>query len=206
MPHSLDKLAALTDPSAARNPGGKPVNSKILFAALSGALVVSGCSSTPRAFAPTLTVPPPDQRALDQATADCSALYVAGKLDQNGRLASAGGAAGAGATAAAVGGATAAAVAGYGGLAVAAATIVLLPFAVVGGAVGMAKVKRAKKEKAIKIALAGCLKERGYDVTGWERLSKADAARARAMATAATAPATAQPSSSQAEEVSGSND
>jgi len=70
----------------------------------------------------------------------------------------------------------------------------------------MAKVKRAKKEKAIKIALAGCLKERGYDVTGWERLSKADAARARAMATAATAPATAQPSSSQAEEVSGSND
>src|SRR4249919_2270051 len=105
------------DAGAARGPGGKPVNSKMLFAVLAGALVASGCSSTPRAFAPTLSVHPADQRAFDQATADCSALFVAGKLDQNGRLASAGGAAGAGATAAAVGGATAAAVAGYGGLA-----------------------------------------------------------------------------------------
>jgi len=177
------------------------VKSKILFVALSGALFASGCSSTPRAFAPTLSPPPADQDAFDQATADCSALYVAGKLDQDGRLASAGGAAGAGATAAAVGGATAAAVAGYGGLAVAAATIVLLPFAVVGGAVGMAKVKRAKKEKAIKIALTGCLKERGYDVNGWARMSKADIARARAIAPAPTVPATAQPSA-----VAGSKD
>ena len=178
------------------------MNSKMLFVVLASSLFTSGCSSTPRPFAPTLTVAPADQLAFDQATADCSALYVAGKLDQNGRLASAGGAAGAGATAAAVGGATAAAVAGYGGLAVAAATIVLLPFAVVGGAVGMAKMKRAKKEKAIKIALTGCLKERGYDVTGWERMSKADIAHARAIAPAVTA----QPSSNQAGEVSGSKD
>jgi len=192
------------DAGAARCPGGKPVNSKILFVVLASSLFTSGCSSTPRAFAPTLAVPPADQLAFDQATADCSALFVAGKLDQNGRLASAGGAAGAGATAAAVGGATAAAVAGYGGLAVAAATIVLLPFAVVGGAVGMAKMKRAKKEKAIKIALTGCLKERGYDVTGWERMSKADIAHARAMAPAVTG--AAQPSSNQAGEVSGSKD
>jgi hypothetical protein len=155
------------------------VKSKVLAFVLAGALVTSGCSSTPRAFAPTLTTPPADQRAFDQANADCTALFVAGKLDQNGRLASAGGAAGAGATAAAVGGATAAAVAGYGGLAVAAATIVLLPFAVVGGAVGMAKMKRAKKEKAIKVALTGCLNERGYEVSGWRRLSKAEIAQVR---------------------------
>jgi hypothetical protein len=170
------------------------MNNRILFTVLAGALVTSGCSSTPRAFAPTLAAAPDDQRAFDQATADCSALLVAGKLDQDGRLASAGGAAGAGATAAAVGGATAAAVAGYGGLAVAAATIVLLPFAVVGGAVGVAKVKRAKKEKAIKVALAGCLKERGYDVNGWSRMSKAEIAQARAILPAVTVAETAQPS------------
>jgi hypothetical protein len=57
-------------------------------------------------------------------------------------------------------------------LAVASATIVLLPFAVVGGAVGMAKLKRAKKEKAIKTAMNGCLHERGYDVSQWEKAPK----------------------------------
>ena len=41
----------------------------------------------------------------------------------------------------------------------------LLPFAIVGGAVGMAKMKRAKKEKAIKTAMNGCLAERGYGVS-----------------------------------------
>ena len=125
-----------------------------------------------------LAAPPVDQSAFDQAYAECSQLFVAGKLDHSGRLASAGAGVAAGGTAAVAGGATAAAVAGYGGLAVASATIVLLPFVAIGGAIGMAKMKRTKKEKAIKSAMAGCLKERGYAVDGWTRLSKADIAKA----------------------------
>ncbi|MEO6432367.1 MAG: hypothetical protein ABIO29_00100 [Sphingomicrobium sp.] len=132
-------------------------------------VALSGCSSRPRSFAPTLSAPPADQAALDRAIADCQALFVAGKLDSNGRLASAGAAAGVGATTVVAGGATAAAVAGYGGLAVASATIVLLPFAIVGGAIGMSKMKRARKEKAIKAAMGGCLQERGFAVQGWTR-------------------------------------
>ena len=58
---------------------------------------------------------------------------------------------------------------GYVGMAAAAATVVLLPFAVVGGAWGMAKMKRAKKEAAIKEVIGGCLQERGYSVASWEK-------------------------------------
>lgn len=157
------------------------MNLKILSAAVLGtSVIVSGCSSRPRPYAPTLSAAPLDQRAFDQAYAECSELLVAGKLDQNGRLASAAGGAAAGGAGVAVGSATAVAVAGYGGMAVVAATVVLLPFAIVGGAVGMAKMKRAQKEKAIKTAMAGCLRERGYAIDGWTRLSKADIARAKA--------------------------
>lgn len=144
---------------------------------LAAAVVVQGCSSRPRAFAPTLAALPSgqatfDQAAFDQANATCSQLLVAGKLDQNGRLASAGVGAAASGAAMAVGTVSAAAVAGYSGLAVLGATIVLLPFAAIGGAVGMAKMKRAKKEKAIKAAMTGCLAERGYAVSGWEKVAK----------------------------------
>jgi hypothetical protein len=72
----------------------------------------------------------------------------------------------------AAGGATAAALGGYAGAAAAASTIVLLPFAIVGGAWGMAKMKRAKKERVIKAALGNCLHERGYEVAGWSRSLK----------------------------------
>ena len=144
---------------------------------VAASVVVQGCSSRPRAFAPTLAALPSgqatfDQAAFDQANATCSQLLVAGKLDQNGRLASAGVGAAASGAAMAVGTVSAAAVAGYSGLAVLGATIVLLPFAAIGGAVGMAKMKRAKKEKAIKAAMTGCLAERGYAVSGWEKVAK----------------------------------
>jgi hypothetical protein len=62
-----------------------------------------------------------------------------------------------------------AAAGGYAGLAAASATVVLLPFAILGGAWGMSRAKRAKKERAIKSALEGCLQERGYQVAGWAR-------------------------------------
>ena len=156
----------------------------VTVALLGVALCLAGCSSRPRQFQPMLAAPPAgqasfDQAAFDRAYATCSELLVAGKLDKNGRLASAGAGAAAAGTTAVVGGATAAAVAGYGGLAVASATIVLLPFALVGGAVGMAKAKRAKKEKAIKTAMTGCLAERGYVVTDWVRAKKTSGAAAR---------------------------
>ena len=150
---------------------------KAFVAIMSAAALLSGCSSRPRTFTPMLAAPPAGQPAFEQASFDaayatCRQLLVEGKLDQSGRLASAGGGAAAGGTAAALGGATAAAVAGYGGLAVASATIVLLPFAVIGGAIGMAKMKRAKKEKAIRMAMTGCLAERGYRVTDWVKARK----------------------------------
>ena len=150
---------------------------KLLIAAAAAAVLLQGCSSRPRAFAPTLAAPQSgqasfDQTAFDQAYATCSQLLVEGKLDHSGRLASAAGGAAAGGAGVAVGSATAAAVAGYGGMAVVAATVVLLPFAIVGGAIGMSKMKRAKKEKLIKTKMTGCLAERGYQVSTWVKARK----------------------------------
>lgn len=150
------------------------MNRIALLSAVAASVLLQGCSSKPREFTPTLAAPPSgnpsfDQASFDRAYAECNALLVQGKLDDTGRLSSAaGGAAATGATAA-VGGATAAAVAGYGGLAVAAATVVLLPVAAIGGAIGMSKMKRAKKERAIKAKMTGCLKERGFVVAEWAK-------------------------------------
>src|SRR5687768_4803908 len=122
----------------------------LLLAAACAGLLVQGCSSRPRSFNPTLAAAPADQAAFDSASAECTRLLVAGKLDSNGRLAS-------GAAGAAAGGAMMAAGAGlatsagmYTGAAIASATVVLIPFVAIGGAIGLAKMKRAKKEKAIR--------------------------------------------------------
>ncbi len=146
----------------------------VIAAALILCLGLQACSSRPREFEPRLSPPPTSQADFTAAYATCQQLLVAGKLDSSGRAASAAVGAGAGAGTAAVGSAAAAAAGGYGGLALASATIVLLPFAVLGGAWGMARAKRAKKERAIKTALAGCLQERGYQVTEWTRVAKKD--------------------------------
>jgi hypothetical protein len=160
----------------------------LLLAAACAGLLVQGCSSRPRTFNPTLSAAAPgqpafDQPAFDAAYATCNQLMVAGKLDSNGRLAS-------GAAGAAAGGAMMAAGAGlatsagmYTGAAIASATVVLIPFVAIGGAIGLAKVKRAKKEKAIKAAMGGCLRERGYAVASWDKAKKTR--RAAAPATAA---------------------
>jgi hypothetical protein len=58
------------------------------------------------------------------------------------------------------------------GAALASATVVLLPFAILGGAWGMSRAKRAKKERAIETALEGCLRERGYQIVGWSEGTK----------------------------------
>ncbi|QNM82764.1 hypothetical protein H8M03_12385 [Sphingomonas sabuli] len=142
---------------------------RMVLAIAAAAVAVSGCSSRPREFTPVLGYASADRAGFDAAYLECQQLLVAGKLDSTGRMASAGAGAAAGAATVAAGGTAAAAVGGYAGLAAASATIVLLPFAVLGGAWGMSRAKRAKKEKAIKLAMEGCLQERGYTVASWQK-------------------------------------
>ena len=144
----------------------------IIAGLLLPALALSACSSRPREFRPTLATAAANPSELDAAVAECRQLLVAGKLDSSGRVASgAAGVAASGATLAA--GTAAATTAGLaGGMAIASATVVLLPVALIGGAFGMAKIKRGKKERAIKTAMSGCLEERGYTVAGWTKAGK----------------------------------
>jgi hypothetical protein len=155
-----------------RDIGWGDMAKKLVAWAAIASIAIQGCSSRPREFRPVLAAPAPDQARFLADYAACQQLYVAGKLDAHGRSGSAGAGAAAGAGTAVAGGATAAAIGGYGGLAAASATIVLLPFAVLGGAWGMSRIKRAKKEQAIKAAITGCLKERGYQDVGWVRAQK----------------------------------
>ena len=148
------------------------MKSNVTLCALVCCLPLVGCSSKPREFTPTLAAPATSQADFDAAYATCRQLFVEGKLDSAGRSASGAAGVAAGATTAAVGSAAATAVGGYAGLAAASATIVLLPVAIVGGAWGMSRMKRTKKERAIKAALSGCLQERGYEVSSWSKASK----------------------------------
>lgn len=145
---------------------------QITASVLTICLSLEACSSRPREFTPQLAIVPAAHPQFDAAYAECRELLVSGKLDANGRSASVAAGAGAGAGTAAVGGAAAVAAGGWGGVALASATIVLLPFAVVGGAWGMSRMKRTRKERAIRTALQGCLRERGYEVAGWTRAPK----------------------------------
>jgi hypothetical protein len=164
------------------------MQSKMVAAAIVACLTLQGCSSRPREFTPTLAAPPANQAEFDAAYATCQQLFVEGKLDSSGRTGSAGAGLAAGATTAAVGTGAAAAAGGYAGLAAASATIVLLPFAILGGAWGMSRAKRAKKERAIKTAMEGCLQERGYEVAGWSKGVKAASAAPRQAASSGAEP------------------
>ncbi len=148
------------------------MRNKSITCALTIALTLAGYSSRPREFAPHLATAPASTAALDASVAECSQLLVAGKLDGSGRVGSGAAGAAAGSAAAVAGGALATSMVPAVGAALASATLVLLPFVAIGGAVGMAKMKRAKKEKAIKAAMAGCLQERGHQVTSWEKTGR----------------------------------
>ena len=148
------------------------MNKKLIACAVAAGMCVQGCSSKPREFTPSLSAPTADQAKFDADYAECRQLLVEGKLDGDGRLASLGAGAAAG-TATMVGGAAAATSLGLaGGAALASATVVAIPFVASAGAVGMAKAKRGKKEKAIQRAMAGCLNERGHQIVGWSRTNK----------------------------------
>lgn len=145
---------------------------RALLFVVAAAVTLAGCSSRPREFSPVVAVAPADQAAFNGAVAQCGTLLAEGKLTSEGRLASgAAGAAASGATLAA-GSAVASSAGMFGGMAIAGATIILLPFAAIGGAYGMAKARQKKKEAAIQTAMAGCLRERGYEVTGWQQKGK----------------------------------
>lgn len=135
-------------------------------------VLLQACSSRPREFRPQFTAAPVSQTDIDAAYATCQQLFVAGKLDSNGRTGSAGAGAAVGVGTAAAGGAAAVAAGPWAGAAVASATVVLLPFAVLGGAWGMSRIKRTNKERAIKRAMSGCMAERGYQVAGWTKTGK----------------------------------
>jgi hypothetical protein len=152
--------------------GGVLMNRKLVAFALVG-LVLDACSSRPRDFAPTLSEAPVDQPKFESAYAECKQLLVTGKLDSSGRLASGGVGAAAGGAVGIAGGAAAASAGLYGGMAVMSATLVLMPVAIIGGAVGMAKIKRHKKEVTIQRAMGGCLRERGYEVSSWQKAPRA---------------------------------
>jgi hypothetical protein len=149
-------------------------------AAAAAALALHACSSRPREFTPQLAVAPADAIGFEEAYATCRQLLAQGKLDPEGRLASGGAGAAAGAGTFLAGGAAASAVGGYGGLAVASATVVALPFVAVAGAWGLAKKKKNRKERMIQTATAGCLGQRGYAVAGWTPAKKARASAAAA--------------------------
>src|SRR5215213_8685270 len=153
------------------------MNHRILISAVGASLLLSGCSSRPREFNPSLGAPPADQAAFDKDYGECRELLVAGKLDRNGRLGSAGAGAAAGGVAAAGGMAAATSAGLYGGMAIASATIIAIPFVALGGAWGMAKIKRNKKEKAIQQAMAGCLDQRGHQIVGWSKAKKVKKAK-----------------------------
>ena len=145
------------------------MKNKLTILLMVACLSLQGCSSRPREFAPTLAAPPASPSEFDSVYATCRQLLVAGKLDSSGRAGSAGAGTAAGAATAVAGGAAASSMVPAVGAALASATVVLLPFVALGGAWGMAKMKRAKKEKAIKTAMVGCLQERGYQVAGWSK-------------------------------------
>lgn len=158
------------------------------------AVLLASCSSMPRAFEPTLAAAPQSRQAYDQRLLFCR-QQIAAAMDKKGRLASgAGGAAiGAGAGVAA-GAATASAVpvmAG-GAAAVAGMMIITAPLAGVFAAWGIAKMKRAQKERVIKAVMAKCLAEGGYQVAGFDALSKRQARELAAALKQANAAAPAQ--------------
>ena len=144
----------------------------VIACSIIACLTLQACSSRPGEFAPRFASASVSQNEIDAAYATCQQLFVEGKLDSDGRTGSAGAGAAVGVGTAVAGGAAAAGAGPWGAAAVASATIVLVPFAILGGAWGMSRMKRAHKERAIKRAMTGCMAERGFQVAGWTKTGK----------------------------------
>jgi len=145
-----------------------------LLAAAVAAVLLHGCSSRPRNFAPVLAAPPADQGAYQAHLRNCQVIVASGGWKAGRGLSAAGGAfAGVGA-AAATGSAVAAGSSGMIGAAAVAAMAAAMALPVVGvlGAWGISKVKKAKNERQLKSELSQCLATGGYSVDRWRVMSK----------------------------------
>jgi hypothetical protein len=152
--------------------------------------LVAGCSSRPRAFDPQLAAAPADATAYDRTVDACRTLVAQGHRSGFGAMLASGGAGvatTAGVTTAAVG---AGAVGPFMGATAAAAATAALPVIGMLGAWGFAKVRKSKKERAIKQAMGLCLAEQGYEVSGWAVAQKRSAKATPDTALAAAPPAT----------------
>lgn len=171
------------------------MRSNLVVTLAATAVVLAGCSSKPRNFAPVLGAAPADAAAYEAQWLACREQVAASIKAGSGRAASAvGGAAVGVGSAAAVGAAASTATYATYGAAMAAlgATIIMAPVAALGGAWGVSKIKKTKKERAIKAATAECLAKAGYSVEKW-RVMKKQEVRAVPAAAGATAPAAPAP-------------
>jgi hypothetical protein len=143
-----------------------------LIAVTASAVLVTGCASTPRSFAPVLAAAPADTGAYEQVLASCQEIAAQSGGRRSGRLASAGAGIVGGAGAAAVGtAATAGTYSSYGAAAAAGgALIVAVPIIGLAAAWGLSRINRGNKERRINQAAQDCLATEGYAVTSWERV------------------------------------
>ena len=150
------------------------MGSKFLVALTASSVMLAGCSSKPRNFAPVLGAAPTDAKLYEAQWLSCREQVATSAKTGSERGASAVGGVAAGAGGAAVmGAATAGTYAGYAGAAAAlGATFIAAPLALIGGAWGLSKIKKTKKERAIKTATADCLSKAGYAVQDWRVMKK----------------------------------
>lgn len=143
-----------------------------LIAVTASAVLVTGCASTPRSFAPVLAAAPADDGTFRQVLASCQEIAAQSGGRRSGRLASAGAGIAGGAGAAAAGtAATAGTYSSYGAAAAAGgAVIVAVPIIGLAAAWGLARINRGNKERRINQATQDCLATEGYAVTSWERV------------------------------------
>ena len=173
------------------------MGSNVLVTVTAAAVLLAGCSSKPRNFAPVLGAAPTDAKLYEAQWLTCREQVAMQTKSGSGRAASAAGGVAAGAAGAtAVGAATAGTYATYAGAAAAiGATMIAAPIALIGGAWGISKIKKTKKERRIKAATADCLSKAGYAVQDWRVMKKREvralppAPIPDAMAVAATPPA-----------------
>ena len=139
-------------------------------------MVLSGCSTRPREFSPTLAVPTATAATAQETFNKCRTLALGGvRSGFAGRVASGVGGAAVGfgvgtAVAPVVASAVAPGFLGTNAVAagVTAGTATLL---VIGPLVGfgISRVIRSGREKKLKAAMASCMTEFGYDVDGWSK-------------------------------------
>ncbi|MET0273832.1 MAG: hypothetical protein ABW360_12665 [Phenylobacterium sp.] len=139
---------------------------------LAAAGLLTACASKPREFQPNLVRTPTDAGAYQAAVTDCRAQVAERRRGgfspaATGAGVAAGYATGAVVTAGASGSLAATA-------AVASVAIVAMPVVGVAAAFGVSRAIRARKEDEINDALGLCLADRGFNVSGWRKSTRAE--------------------------------